>query len=399
MEKNRRNNIFQQNVVFNTQIGILVFCVYTFFFAQNSFYLMFPQEIEVDYNASLKIEYTSFGKFKPPIISTDLTYTFKPFNKEKCPSCNFTVRNQEYADSTEKDLLIVAGVGEVRNLGPLMRTLRTTGSKCGVVLLTDDETEIDPVTEELALNCGLQIFRCGIFDPPNLFYAPNAYIYYYIKAFLERNINTLGRVIVADLYDTVFQGDPFNVQVNDQYINAVDEGLRYYASWTNRQWYSHADWRRWPKLPFSKYSYLYLCSGYFAGSAKDILHLITVFVNFYDYYSNAPDQGVFNYLFLEKGKEFGLKRNPFRKNELVHHTIASKNSRKKHHRVIGKIPQRWNTKRYASVVHHYYKSEILSASILYACPRLPNQLFYLPRLNETEIDELEAKYSPAILDD
>ena len=388
-----------KKLVFYLQITIPLFSFCCYLSGQIILPLVFPVDFFVDASLRQSI-HNDLEPFKEPVITTDLTYNFKPFNKEKCPCCNFTVRNQEFADSTENDLIIVAGVGQVRNLGPFMRTLRTTGSKCGVVLLTDDNTIIDPITEEIAINCGLQIYRCGIFEPPPLYYAPNAYVYYYIKAFLEKNIDKLHRVIVVDLFDTVFQGDPFNVQVNGEYINAIDEGLFYLSSWTNRQWYSHADWRKWPKVPLSKYLSLYLCSGYFGGNAKDLLKLITVFVNFYDYYSNAPDQGVFNYLFLAKGKEYGLKRSPFRWHELVHHTThAAKNIRKKHHRVLGKIPARWNTKKYASVIHLYYKSEILTASILFACPRLPNQSYYIARLNENEINNLEKKYTPAILDD
>ena len=371
-----------------------------YFFAQKTFYFIYPIEIGVSSKVKFKTEYTYHRVFTPPIINMDFTYKFKPYSKDKCLLCNYSVRNQEYADSTEKDLLIVAGIGSIRNLAPLLRTLRTTGSKCGVVLLTDDDAKIDPITQEIAENCGLQIYRCGKYvPPPGLPYAPYAYVYYLINAFLEQNKNNLGRVILVDLFDTVFQGDPFNVQVNDKYINAVDEGLFFLSSELNRQWYSQADWLNWPKLPLSKYLRLYICSGYFAGTAKDISHLMNVFVDFYDFTSNAPDQGVFNYLFFAKSKEYGLKKSPFRKKELVHHTIACKKCREKHHRVIGKIPQRWNSKQYASVVHHYYKSKMLSASILFACPRLPGQLGYLPKLSENEINELEKNYTKAILDD
>ena len=303
------------------------------------------------------------------------------------------MRNKEYADSTENDLIIVAGIGTIKNLSPFMRTLRTTGSKCGVVLLTDDDAFIDPVTLELSENCGLQIYRCGKFNPPpDHYYAPHGYVYYLIHAFLKKNVNNIGRVIILDLFDVVFQGDPFNIQVNDQYINVVDEGHTFYQSPINIHWYGFANWREWPKVPLSKLFDYYLCSGYFGGSAKDILNLITIFVNIYDYSTSAPDQGVFNYIFFGKGKEYGLKRSPFRKFELVHHIYNCRKCRKIPRGVIGRIPQRGNMKDYASLVHHYYKSKPLMASILYACPRLPGQLNYLGRQSENDLKNLQKEF-------
>ena len=307
--------------------------------------------------------------------------------QETCPLCNFTVRNKKFANSTPRDLLLVSSVKTIRNIVPLMSTLRTTGSKCSAVLLTDDQAYIDPISLRIVTECGLQIIRCGSMELPKIGedsykWSAYSYIYYYLRAFLSQNIEKFDRVIICDLFDVIFQGDPFNTQVTYDYINAIDEGVYLRDSEPNIKWIHYAG----PvELTQKDLDTPYLCSGYFSGSAKNILHLLDVFCEYVDFATNTPDQGIFNYLFI-KGDQFGLKKNPIRMDELVHHTVVSTNILQRGHRTLGNIPARWNNNFYASVIHQYYKSKYLVRSILKVCPReSTSQTNYVAKWKERKI--------------
>ena len=332
------------------------------------------------------VNYSIFRKLHPKPITRKMLFQQEPV-KETCPLCNFTVRNKNLSNSTPRDLLLVSSVGTIRNVVPLMRTLRTTGSKCSVVLLTDDQAYIDPISLRIVTECGLQIIRCGNMELPKIGedsykWSAYSYIYYYLRAFLSQNIDKFDRVIICDLFDVVFQGDPFNTQVTYDYINAIDEGVYLKDSEYNIRWIHYAG----PvELTQEDLDTPYICSGYFSGSAKNMLHLLDVFCEYVDFATNTPDQGIFNYLFI-KGKQFGLKKNPFRVNELVHHTVVSKNIHMKGYRTLGNIPVRWNNNYYASVIHQYYKSKYLVKDILKVCPReSTSQTKYVAKWTESRI--------------
>ena len=333
--------------------------------------------------------YTVFPKLHPAQITRKMV--FERFEPKNCSLCNFTVRNKEYANSTPRDLLLVSAVGTIRNIVPLMRTLRTTGSKCSVVLITDDESYIDPISLEIVQECGLQIIRCGNMNLPGIDikqykWSAYSYVYYYLQSFLRQNIDSFDRVMICDLFDTVFQGDPFNTQVTDEYINAVDEGATLSQSEENIKCLQGAG----PiELTEEILNYHYACSGYFAGSAKNMLKLLDSFCDLVDFATNTPDQGIFNYIFLHPNV-YGLKRSPFRETEFVHHFVNSKIILKKGKRTLGNVPTRRDVNHYASVLHHYYMSKTFVTSLLKTCPRQSKtQIKYVARFNEYKINLLE----------
>ena len=385
------NSLHKQKIKYHIlqAYEIIAFSLYLFHGLKfpSSFYNHFPnirmEKIKPYQN------YSHFGKLIPEPITRNLTFFFKKYNGT-CKFCNFTVRNKEFADSKENDLLLAGAVGEPKNIPSFIRSLRTTGSKCSCVLLIDDDMVIDPITLQTADECGMQIIRCGKYVDYPYGYASNGFIYFFIKAFLEQNVHKFDRVIIVDLYDTVFQGDPFNVQVQKTCINAIDENHDLLHNRINRDWTNHAGW---PHLHALELGYRYLCSGYFGGSAEDILHLVQVYCQYADLSSGAPDQGVFNHLFIKKSKMYGLKRCPYRKIEFVFHTIGGKTHRLKGRRNLGNIPTRSDVNSYASVVHHVYSSKYLQASILWSCPRSsPSQPNYMGRMPEQYITKMEKNF-------
>ena len=349
-----------------------------FKFFNNDFVLLFG-------NCKYFIENSYLGKYIPRKIDRNLTFTFP--KQGNCTYCNFTVRNQEYADSSEKDIIILGALEKIENLSPFMRSLRTTGSKCSVVLLTDDASYIDEVTLQSALDCGLQIIRCGHDLAPDFPYGPHNFIYYLIKEFLEQNKGKFDRVITIDLYDVIFQGDPFNVQVGRDFINAIDEGARFIDSRTNRNW-----WPKYkPPLKSSELQNYYVCSGYFAGSQEMMTRFIDLFIENTDLETGTADQGTFNYIVLREMEKANLTKNPFREKELVYNTLGLNLFFERYaYKQMGNIRTVRSHDAFASIVHRYYTSGVMTKSILKACPRISKtQINYLAKCNDACIKKLE----------
>ena len=325
------------------------------------------------------------GKYIPKKISRNLSFTFPKY--QNCVHCNFTVRNREFSDSTKRDLIILGALNKIENLSPFMRSLRTTGSRCSVVLLTDDSAYIDEVTLKSAVDCGLQIIRCGKDLAPDFPYGAHNFIYYLIQEFLHQNEGKFDRVMTVDLYDVVFQGDPFNIQVRRDFINAIDEGARFIDSKTNRDW-----WPKYkPPLKKSELKNYYVCSGYFAGSQEMMTKFIDLFVKVTDLETGTADQGTFNYIILRELEKANLTKNPLRNEELVYNTLGFRLFFERFkYKKMGNIRSVRSHRFFASIVHRYYTSTIMSKSILKACPRLSKtQINYLAKCDEKCIMKLE----------
>ena len=58
---------------------------------------------------------------------------------DKCKLCSFVPNNGSYpSNSSPKDAIFVLGMNKLTNLIPIVRTLRTTNSKCRFFLFTDN---------------------------------------------------------------------------------------------------------------------------------------------------------------------------------------------------------------------------------------------------------------------
>lgn len=143
------------------------------------------------------------------LIIPDLSTRFN-VNKN-CNLCSFTVRNRHIPNSTPNDIIFSSMFLKSFNLIPSLRSLRTTGSKCGVIIFTDSilYQKINHVLFTFLNDCGCLIINVGELSTSRknkLFMARNLAIY----EFLLLNYQYINRIIIIDLYDTIFQGDPFN---------------------------------------------------------------------------------------------------------------------------------------------------------------------------------------------
>lgn len=296
---------------------------------------------------------------------TNYTFVPTPPKEGMCTPCDFAVRNTE-PNSTPRDLILTVALGGVQNLIVFMRTLRTTGSKCSVVILTDHKAylAIGDETREYAQNCGCQIIDCGDDPVQEYKFGPHNYCYYLMYLFLYNNQGKFDRVVNIDLYDAAFQGDPFNFQVNTTHLNMIDEGSDYTTD--NGEWMYNWYKDGFGLLTDEERKDLYLCSGYLGGPPSLFMLFIEEFLKITIWEKGIADQATYNYL-VTKGALANVSRNKVRKNELVYN-IAFKRLKDEPNQ-MGDIRTIRNVNFHSVIIHQYYFSPPFAVSLLRACPR------------------------------
>ena len=304
----------------------------------------------------------------------------------KCNLCTYKVRNTK-PNSSPKDVLICNAIGKAKNCILFVKTLRTTGSKAKCVFLVDSHAyaSISQDTKQIVENCGGQIINCGPVPFHKRFDGHN-YCYVFSYYFIQRNMDKIDRVMICDMYDTVFQGDPFNEQIENDKLNIVDEGATFSTipGESNREWLLAFNYT----LPQEQYNDYYLCSGYIAGKAKIVLQTLKLYLKNHSFGKRRHDQAAFNYLYfsgiLSKNNISIIKR---RQNELVRHISYVPLGNHSH---IGDVRGIRNESIYATIIHHYYLDGNFQISLLRHCPRETKNLEkYLGRTKESKVIEME----------
>ena len=317
-----------------------------------------------------KLEYSFFSfPFALDFISSIKIKMTKNINYEKCLLCNFTVRNEFYANSTPYDLIITCIFGVAKQLFIFIRTLRTVHYKGKCIILIDEKAleSIDKKTLLYSLDCGIQFVNYGKFIFPKG--TGVIFRFHMMTEYIRFNKNQINRVIICDLFDTVFQGDPFNTQVNMYQLNVADEGMPYNHAWShaNRAWIQYSD----PNYPLPRdQDFYYFCAGVIGASVDVMLNFLYEELKLFTVDALVNDQGVLNYLYLSGIlQKKAVSVVPKRKSELIYHSYFTMFEPNHDKYKIGMFPSIRNNSFYCSVIHQAYSTGVLKGSLSNACPQ------------------------------
>ena len=315
---------------------------------------------------------------------------FNQINTQNCQLCSFQNRN-EFPNSSPNDVIFVSGIKKVVNLLIFAKTLRTTGSQAQIVAIVD-QIAYDSISNDTFIeskNCGIQIFNVGHVDNLN----PKYIGFELYLILIHHNFDFIDRVMVCDLYDTVFQGDPFSKRISRDFVQFIDEGRAYSQCSINTNWVINAvpgtvfqnEWRQLHPI----------CSGYLVGGKVPFYKFLKVYCSYFNFqHPYYMDQGLLNNLLLTNvfqnnhvpimidGENFTIRHLAFNHQQDFYTKFGD-------FKVLSfGIPK--SVDRYALVVHHYYALQHFSKSILLACPRR-NKGFnnYHRTINDEEISKLE----------
>lgn len=308
-------------------------------------------EYEIDW---YKIGYTSAQDFNPINLST-------------CVPCNFPIRNKR-SNSQRNDVVLTSAFSKTYNVVPFTRSLRTTGSKASILIFVDviSEYKINHgETGKFLRSCGVTCVLIGLISQSRhkLLTLRNSVIY----DFLKLRQNFLYRGLILDLYDTIFQGDPFHKDLNESEIGITIETE---PCDSTQQWGA--------RLLFGPIAYLLIkkpCVN--AGTIIGSIPMLVRYLEFYTAYLNSinpivlkkikkfPDQVIMNLLVGFELTEIPLHLYKVTDEYVGLWDVFNSSATFK----IGhfKMPDQVE---YPLVVHLFDRSLVFYHSILNSCPQL-----------------------------
>ena len=147
---------------------------------------------------------------------------------EGCVLCSFNVtKGKHKTNSSKKDVILTVAYRKITNLMPFVRSLRTTGCSAQVVILCSSDIIKAKRKDYLDYieKCGVQFVDVGNVDirlKSNFMYYRN----FLFEQFVSVNINQIDRILLVDLYDTIFQRDPFTDAFSKDNIYFSNEGFK-----------------------------------------------------------------------------------------------------------------------------------------------------------------------------
>lgn len=280
---------------------------------------------------------------------------------ESCEPCTYEPKNL-HNNSTPRDVILAYAIGGAYNLIPFMRTLRTTGSKASVVFFVDDKAynSISDHTMAYVKNCGVNFIKMGKVIHTGK-YSQYSIGYLYMQEFIKQNLHRIDRVMRGDMYDMLFQGDPFYDELPKGQVQLVDEEAELKINPGQQMWWNESG------RPYTEndLTYRYPCMGYIYGEADVFLKFLEVFLTEFQFDKGIMDQGLVAAM---------IRNNDFKNNGVeINQTIPFYTrhmyfARTMPEETLGTMRISYNPQKYAVVLHHTHHNHGLKVAQYKFCP-------------------------------
>jgi hypothetical protein len=202
------------------------------------------------------------------------TSEFLEYHPGNCSSCDFKARNLK-SDSTPRDLVISLSCIRLTNIVPLTRTLRQTGCRATFILLVDDLAwdAIDKKLGDLLYSCAVTLLQLPYWRSRD---QAAMLRFILIEQFLREHIKFFDRVLIIDLFDAVFQGDPFHKDLPRDMVGISEENV--YCDQNQKRIASRFINRRSISRFWHKHNCLNI--GLVIGGIKPVLNFLRQFSDF-----------------------------------------------------------------------------------------------------------------------
>jgi hypothetical protein len=194
------------------------------------------------------------------------------------------------------DVILITFCGEVFGIIPFIRTLRTTGSKATVIAFIDKKAKMKLTTKHFLQLKGCNLNFKEIGDWP---FVPGRSVFFIPMAdYLYKQQQYVRRVILADGFDIIFQGNPFTENFENEKIMFFSETQLTFKQLKFQIRLFHS--LPLPDPTLDNFNVLVINSGMIAGSCLSILKLLDLYLKYLDYHNYShffeADQMIFNYL-------------------------------------------------------------------------------------------------------
>ena len=228
---------------------------------------------------------------------TEFYKKLKNLDFSQCAPCNMSFINNTNSNSRDLVLCFMYG-NQPHNILTFLRSLRSTKSQCTVVFLHSSEfieameTNYSKLLEEVN-KCGVIWLNFGSIVKYR-YVAPITSRFGVIRLFLKQFGDMFDRVIIADMFDTFFQMDPFRPEFTDKLIRATAEFDNLAENSPNSEWISAIDDEYDDEFYSDK---MVLCAGLIYGGVKPTIRFLDKYVDLEFWYSLGEsnlDQPIMN---------------------------------------------------------------------------------------------------------
>jgi hypothetical protein len=248
-----------------------------------------------DYNDYLLLSEKIFGHQN--IYENENLGSLKNSSYEKCILCRGIAYNKK-SPSTNSDLAIAFLFGTAKhNVLNWARSLRSTGCKCRILFLVD--SSYLRIFNKQELNA---LHDCGVTFWKTKEALPNVQINmmmlreFYILKFLDEYGFLFNRVMISDVFDTMFQKDPFSAKIPNDSVAVSIEKVRFLNHTTNTAWLYNLEPEEF-NYEFWKYKFV-LNNGFKIGPVDKMLALYkAAFGVDFIFRKNVNDQAALNYVY------------------------------------------------------------------------------------------------------
>jgi hypothetical protein len=198
--------------------------------------------------------------------------------------------------SSRRDVIMFYASHFKPGLVVTLASLVSTGTKCRIVLFVPRSFQPDTRFRSVVSKYKIELMEnCSATRGRRL--VGHMLRYEYERAWLDKHLHEIDRVIHSDSYDVFFQGDPFQETVvpRDRLVLVKEELLILGCDW-NSNWlkacYGNDTWHIIKENPV-------ICTGFMSGNAAEYLRLIKFMMDRPDWdrcWDNSKDQPIFNYL-------------------------------------------------------------------------------------------------------
>lgn len=292
-----------------------------------------------------------------------------PLINNKCILCKVTIRSHNQ-NSSPKDVIIGSAFVRCRNYMLVVRTLRSIGCLAQFFMIVDKMffNQMPKENIEFLENCGCHIINVGkneIQKPMNLHY----YRYFCYKNFLEKKTG-INRVMSLDIYDAVFQGDPFTTSIESDSMYYTTEAATINSNGCNANWVRYA-LNNSAEYPAIKNKFI-VNGGIMLGGYKPYMCFVKLFLNYtkYSISKSFPigDQGFINVIaYRNMVAQHGFKQYVLTYENGYANLFLMTNM--KLNWTFGKVKS-YKNQEYFLILHQIYRIPALCRSIVNICPPL-----------------------------
>lgn len=274
--------------------SILTF-LFVFFFLNSKNSLVEATIREGNPELLIQTEMNVFGKlidFSDIMLITKL----KNSNFKNCKFCRGIMKDEESA-STEDDLAIAVLYGKLKyNVLTWVRTLRSTGCKCNILFLIEkgylsnyNKNEIDAFIE-----CGVTFWQTIDISSSKLNDKRVSKEIVFLD-FFDKFGHLFRNIMISDVFDTVFQKDPFRSDIPHDKIAMSVEKVQFGNHDWNMNWVNQVD----RNFSYNFYRKKWVInSGFKLGPPDKMLKLYeAAFLSGRIYGQQPSDQSLINYLY------------------------------------------------------------------------------------------------------